>query len=359
MCDELNNVLCEPGKPWTACMKDEKCKNATPYQRLFDPEYKGCLEDTQCAACCPYGSRNLPIEQACTGGKQWRDCKWDREDGKCIRKVGGHFLTKDDCDTHSGACYDALKEKCGRFINNCSHTDGSATTKSSYEQLQECLYGDNYVNRYESFLKGNLSTQPELQIPECKYSTNVVNRFIKTACGKEFVGKCDCRYPGEVYPAYQGGPAVWINNVDYCYVPNTKTQSGWCDGHIDSRGICRGEESGFVSYHNLPKTSCTNKQNSYFCDLAKDRGRSGFEKQCDWKGPKNPFPTLPLGYDCMNMGHGLECVGVTNYTRQGRPEFTSTRKVGGLIFNDPGGAKKMCEESCKPDKDSEWRTQLN
>ena len=53
----------------------------------------------------------------------------------------------------------------------------------------------------------------------------------------------------------------------------------------------------------------------------------------------------------MNTGHGLECVGATNYTKQGRPEFTSTRKVGNFTFNDPGGAKKMCEESCKPEKD--------
>ena len=111
MCDELDSVFCKPDQPWTACMKDEKCKDATPHQILFDPNYKGCLEGTECAACCPYGSRNLPIEKACTGGKQWRDCKWDREDGKCIRKVGGHFSTKEDCDTHSGACYDALKEK--------------------------------------------------------------------------------------------------------------------------------------------------------------------------------------------------------------------------------------------------------
>ena len=59
------------------------------------------------------------------------------------------------------------------------------------------------------------------------------------------------------------------------------------------------------------------------------------------------------------MGHGLECVGVTNSSRQGPPEFTSTRQVAGLTFNDPGGAKKKCEESCKSDKDSEWRAQLN
>ena len=86
MCDELNNFLCEPGKPWSACMKDEKCKNSTAYQRLYDPKYKGCIENTECATCCPYGSRNAPMEKACTGGKQWKDCKWDREDGKCIRK---------------------------------------------------------------------------------------------------------------------------------------------------------------------------------------------------------------------------------------------------------------------------------
>jgi len=359
MCDELDNALCEPDQPWTACMKDEKCKDATPYQILYDPNYKGCLEGTECAACCPYGSRNLPIERACTGGKNWRDCKWDREDGKCIRKVGGHFSTKEDCDTHSGACYDALKEKCGKFINNCSYTDGTATTKSSYEQLQECLYGDNYTNRYESFLKGHLSYQPEVEIPECKYNTDVVNRFIKTACGKEFVGKCDCRHVGEVYPAYDFGPPVWVKNLDYCYVMSKQHDYGWCDGYIDSNGICRGKTSGFVSYHNLPRTSCTNQPNSYFCNDAKDRGIKGYEKQCDWRGPKNPFPILPLGYDCLNMGHGLECVGVTNSSRQGPPEFTSTRQVGGLIFNDPGGAKRMCEESCKSDKDSEWRAQLN
>lgn len=355
MCDELDNALCEPNKPWTACMKDEKCKDATPYQILYDPNYKGCLEGTECAACCPYGSRNLPIERACTGGKNWRDCKWDREDGKCIRKVGGHFSTKEDCDTHSGACYDALKEKCGKFINNCSYTDGSATTKSSYEQLQECLYGDNYTNRYESFLKGHLSYQPEVEIPECKYNTDVVNRFIKTACGKEFVGKCDCRHVGEIYPAYDLGPAVWIDNLDHCVVAKQR-KSGWCRGYIDEHGICRGEASGYVAFHNLPRTSCTNQPNSYFCNDAKDRGLKGYEKQCDWRGPKNPFPILPLGYDCLNMGHGLECVGVTNSSSQGPPEFTSTRQVGGLTFNDPGGAKKMCEESCKSDKNVEWRS---
>ena len=237
MCDELDNALCEPNKPWTACMKDEKCKDATPYQILYDPNYKGCLEGTECAACCPYGSRNLPIEEH-VWEENWRDCKWDREDGKCIRKVGGHFSTKEDCDTHSGACYDALKEKCGNL---------STTVPTPMEQPQQKAHTNNYKNAYTVITtlidmnppKRTFKLSTRVQIPECKYNTDVVNRFIKTACGKEFVGKC-IRHLGEIYPAHDLGPAVWIDNLDHCVVTKQSKSDGAKDTLI--KRICRREK---------------------------------------------------------------------------------------------------------------------
>ena len=325
MCDNINNILCK-ASDFSACMEDKKCKDATPYQILYDSQYKGCLKGTECAACCPYGSKDpsLPIEKACVD-KQLRDCKWKKIDGKCTRKADGHFSNKKECEDMSGACFDALMEKCGKFIGKCSYTDGSSSSPSSYEQLQECLFGSNYVNRYESFLKGNLSRQPEITIPECAHTTEVINHFIKRACGKEYVGNCDCQHKGELYARDDLGPLVWIDNP------------GWCN-----------RSAGNV-HNNFPQSSCTNQKNSYFCNAAAYQGRSGFEQECKWNGPKTPFPALPLGYDCLNLGQGMRCeeVNSTFFSPSHRPEFTATRNVGRMTFNDAPAAKKMCEQSCK------------
>ena len=329
MCDNLNNNLCK-ASDFSACMEDKKCKDATPYQILYDSQYKGCLKGTECAACCPYGSKDpsLPIEKACVD-KQLRDCKWKKIDGKCTRKADGHFSNKKECEDMSGACFDGLMKKCGKFIGKCSYTDGSSSSPSSYEQLQECLFGSNYVNRYESFLKGNLSMQPEITIPECAHTTEVINHFIKRACGKERVGYCYCQNPGIITTPYNRGPRVHRNIPGWCYRIRI-------DGETET-------------YNNFQEISCTNQKNSYFCNAAKYQGRTGFEKECKWSGPKNPFPALPLGYDCINMGQGMRCeeVNSTFFSPSHRPEFTATRNVGGMTFNDAPAAKKMCEQSCK------------
>ena len=329
MCDNINNILCK-ATDFSACMEDKKCKDATPHQILYDRQYRGCLQGTECAACCPYGSKDpsLPIEKACVD-KRLRDCKWEKIDGKCTRKADGHFANKEECEDMSGACFDALMTKCGKFIGKCSHTDGTSSTKSSYEQLQECLFGSNYTNRYESFLRGNLTMQPEITVPECAHATGVINHFIKRACGKEYVGNCYCQNPGAVTAEYDFGPRHYDPAPYFCY----RIKQG------------PGRQT---TYDNFPKSSCAKQPNSYFCDAATYQGRLGFEKECKWSGPKNPFPTLPLGYDCMNMGQGMRCEEVNNtfWSHNSMPEFIATRNVNGHTFNDPAAAKKMCEQSC-------------
>jgi len=51
----------------------------------------------------------------------------------------------------------------------------------------------------------------------------------------------------------------------------------------------------------------------------------------------------------LNLGQGMRCeeVNSTFFSPSHRPEFTATRNVGGMTFNDAPAAKKMCEQSCK------------
>jgi hypothetical protein len=163
--------------------------------------------------------------------------------------------------------------------------------------------------------------QPEITVPECAHTTGVINHFIKRACGKEYVGNCYCQNPGAVTAEYNFGPLHYFRAPGFCY------------------RIRHGPERQ-TAYDNFSESSCTNQKNSYFCNSA--------EKKCKWNGPKNPFPTLPLGYDCMNMGQGMRCEEVNNtfWSHNGMPEFIETRNVNGHTFNDPAAAKKMCEQSC-------------
>ena len=61
-------MLYKPNKPWTACMKDENVKTQL-LTKYYMTQIIKVVGSTECAACCPYGSRNLPIERAYTEEK--------------------------------------------------------------------------------------------------------------------------------------------------------------------------------------------------------------------------------------------------------------------------------------------------